>query len=890
MHVQRYHFHSQSRVGGGTEKYTVVAPVRMKGVVAARLISADFASKSSSFIDITQDTTGRMNTLRMSLCLLTSNHPSYDESKNVKTVDVTFPVGSYTFTEFKQFIETTVNSAFVDFGGNVGDNVFTQVTLNAENHLQFQFTTSSLSSNFLGIRFKVHAGLIFYTSEVDFENSLPFRLGFQYDDNDVVLSYNMDSPTMVYEPLNTVLGSVNNIQIVEGENDELRFAIGFESGTLGLLPSKTFLINLKLPPGTYDTSIILKEMERQLNSKRVYVDANGDRNLSYTEYISGGMDGTGLLYGYTFGKVVFKVYLDETSGKTIIDFFDDISYIYDTIHTKVFTGTDMYPTQADFDKSLPALLGFDYKPLENDTTAYDKTTYQNTYNPIARYGKHESENAAQITVSTFTPNLQNLTDIEIIDGKNSFSMGIGFVYNGNYIGLNANNVWISNIYVIPGKYTYDQLITAVQDQMNSLRRYSSSINPNNYISGGYNFNFSLIGYSDFGSITTAITLDDENKLNFQFTNNIKDFPLGDITELYVKFYTGVDEYPTASDYSGSLPDLLGIPYEPSYSSAVSRFDPSLYLNGMQFNKLTYDLTVPVPYSFDTTPLEITIGVASEDLSEVNTYTVRRDLTKKQYTFGEIKIIIENMISSSMKYTNALKNVIVPSTSGLNNIDENVQNQLFPALSFNDTTKKATLSLDAYLLGSLFPEVEESNKQGKIMFSINSSLDLYKTTEEYELSIPYALGLDLTQENSLKVYNYIPTIESYIGYSKKLYDLENMGKGIYLSINEMDQSKISGDVENRENQNTCFARMSIPDNLLYEPQHPEIVWFDDSKVIDKLSIEWFQLSSANEKIPGLMVSREHSFSIDFFSQTDETIANNDQKQIRTFFSRDCSRLQ
>jgi len=855
-------------------------PVKLKNVVAARLVSAEFDAKdSANFLDISNGG----NTLKMSMCFLTNDAPNYDASSNVITLDIVMPPGGYSFLQFKTELETQMNSGFIGFSGNNGNFVTTTISIDSSYHLNFDFVPTTISSEFYGIRFKVHTASEF--SSAAYEDSLAFQLGFPYDNDDIATEYLLDQSDFSVQGTQPV-GSINFVDITTGVNDFMRFGVALTSGT-SITNLNLFLADVIIPPGRYETSVLLKEIETQLNSLRIFDNAQNP-----PQYVSGGYDNSAINYQGSirnYGKIVFRTVIDFDNNKISFEFQENMSYLFDTVYTKVYTGTDLYPTQADFDSSLPALLGFTYKPLEDNSTIYDETLYQTSYDIYDRYGTINTDTVPLVSFSPFTNNISNQNDIEIVDGKNSFQMGLGFMY-GSEVALSPGNVWLSVISVQPGLYNIEELAEFVQNSINSIRRYgSSTIVQSNYVSGGYDFNLSSFGYGDLGSMTCEVVFDPTSrKFRFNFTEEFINFPPGDVSNVYVGMYAGIDEYATEADYIDSLPYLLGIPYDPSLSTISERYNPQFYQN----NVITpgaawYYESGEIQYSYTpglTTPITLTLGYA-EPSSTPNPVMLKitRNVTKRGYTFGEIKTIIENMFNSNVKYTTSSLRVIDSATSGLNRILNDSANKVFGNVDYDEGSQIVTLTLRTYLNESMFGQ-----RYGLVYFKFHTGTDLFADQAAFDESIAAALGFEFNPADDGSVFvenRYSPILTSYTATDAELYDFSVSSPAVYLSVKELDETRLTGDAENRNNTNEIFTKVLVKDTsqTTFEPRHLDTVTYNPPvDYLDKLSIKWFQISPNNvhDKFTENMDDREHTFTIEFDVESDCATALYDTNFIRT----------
>lgn len=880
---KRVHFDSRSRVNKSddTFSYTVQVPQKLKNIVGARLVSAEFdaSSASSSFFKV--EAGG--DSIKMSMCLFTNDAPLYTPADAI-TATLVLPVGDYTFGEFKTELETQMNTAFSNFGGDPGNFVITTISLDSEYRLKFSFSPTSTSTTVYGIRFKVHTASEY--TETAYENTLPFKLGFEFDPVDTSDSVLLERSDFVATGTQSI-SSINFIDIVTGVNDELRTGIALTVGG-GVAVSNLFDATVKIPAGRYETSVLLTEIEDQLNSKRIYDFSSGS-----AAYGGGGYDFRGIDYnGNTidYGQIRFRLTTDFTTGQVLIEFYENMSYKCDALFAKVFCGTDLFPTQTDFDQSLPALLGFAYKPAEDASTIYDNTLYQTDYDFSGRYGKITPDALPTIPLSPFTTNVTNGNDIVITNGKNSFQMGLGFMYNGNNgATLSSANVWMSTISVQPGTYNIYELAEYVQLSMGSIRRYlpGQPIAQSNYVAGGYDFNLKDFGYGDYSAMTPTITFDPiSKKFSFSFKNELTGFPPGSVTDVYIGIYAGIEEYPTFSDYENSLPYFLGIPYDQNFVKSTDVYDQNIYQHNIVTPGLVWNYVgeeIQYTYNPNTTiPISLSLGFSEYSTTPNPTILkIERNVTKKQYTFGEVKSIIDGMIEDDVVYLT--DRLIDPESSGLNRISGSAGNRCVGGLTYDENTNKVSISLRLYLTQNLF-----NGNYGYIYLKFHLGTDLFPTQADFDQSIQSALGFEYNPSDDGSVFQeqFFPAcIESYGATQKELYDFELTRASTYLSLgNGLDESKLTGDGGNRDNANKAFAKIVLPNtSATIEPRHLESVYYDHTiDLVDKIYVNWFQLNpvDVHNRYVENLENREHSFTIEFDMLTDSTAARYDQNFVRT----------
>ena len=881
IHSKRVHFDSRSRLDKSAEtySYSVKLPVKLKNIVAARLVSAEFdqSNASTSFIDIELGS----NTIKMTMCHLTVDRPLV-VPENTITTTLTLPPGSYSLEEFKTELSTQMNTAFSNFDGNAGNFVTTTISLDSEYHLKFTFSPLAVSTLY-GIRFKVHTASNY--SETAYADSLPSKLGFEFDTNDTSDSALLGRSDFIATGTQPI-SPVNYVDIVGGVNDTIRTGVALTVGG-GVALENLFDATVTIPAGRYETSILLKEIEDQLNSKRVYDFSSGS-----AAYAGGGYDFRGIDYNGTtidYGQIQFRLTTNFTTGEIAFEFYENMSYKCDALFAKVFCGTDLFPTQADFDNSLPAMLGFAYKPLENAGTIYDNTLYQTDYDFSGRYGTITPDALPTISFSPFTTNVTNEDDIVIIDGKNTFEIGLAFMYNGVEKPISASNTWISKVAVQPGTYNITELGRYVELSLGSIRRYlpGAPIAQSNYVAGGYDFNLKDFGYSDYSSTTPDVSFDpDSKKFTIKFTDNLVNFPLGDVTNVYVGIYCGAEEYLTLGDYENSLPYFLGIPYDPSFVKSVDEFDPKYYQNNVITAGSVWQYTgEEIQYAYNpNTTIPISLSLGFSEFSPDSTPTmikIDRTITKKQYTFGEVKSLVDGMIENDVVYLTG--NLIDPEVSGLNRISGSSSNRAVGELMYDEATNRAKIRIGLYLNQKIF-----GGNYGYIYLKLHLGTDLYPTQADFDQSIPSALGFEYNPADDGSEFGreFSPaSIETYSAIEEELYDFKLASSTTYLSLGHgLDETKLTGDVSNRNNTNEVFAKILLPtSSATIEPFHLETVRYDHAiDLLDTVLVNWFQISpvDVHEKFTENLEGREHSFTIEFDVLQDNAVAQYDQNFIRT----------
>ena len=466
----------------------------------------------------------------------------------------------------------------------------------------------------------------------------------------------------------TPIERLNTVEVRAGKNT-LAFGAALVPFATLISENNLFPCTVTITPGTYETSDLLRLIEEQLNSSRVY----GDPRIA-SSYKSGGYKLSPFYFppnttAYDFGSVDFVVALND-SGYVQFDCTDNTANPFTgvslvgpagSIYTKVFTGIDRYPTENDFIDSLPHLLGFEYKKFEDNSipgTLYNKYLYTSSYDIPGKTGFLMASQRS-LAYGDITRYIQPLDySVEIVDGKNTLKIAVAIVRPTNISAegvptLFTDNVYIQTLEVPPGRYEVPQVLSIIESQMNSPRQYEAQNNtpgyqPDEYVSGG--FSFEQFGV---GKVSSTLSLNDIGAMKVRLENMLSPTTFN-VGGLFFAAFATETEYPDQAAFVGSLADILKVPYLPGVKFVDVQYDPAHYMSS--FVTTSYDTTTKsFVYEHDLPILDQKFlrlrfdAVFKDSEGTQITKTVERaNIEFKKYTFREIKGMVEDMVNNGFQ--------------------------------------------------------------------------------------------------------------------------------------------------------------------------------------------------------------------------------------------------
>ena len=434
---------------------------------------------------------------------------------------------------------------------------------------------------------------------------------------------------------------LGTVEIEPGKNTlEIAFGLIFSYQQLSV--DNLFPCTITIPPGVYETSHLLREIEDQLNSLRVYGDIRDADTYMYGGY----------LFPQNYGGIGCTVRINE-SGYFTIDFSKD-NNIGDLVHAKVYTGQDLFPTPLDYFGSLPDKLGFVYSQNEdnsNPNVLYNKYLYPSTYDSVTKKGSLQADiRKLEITdISKFITLRDQV--FEVVENKNTLKFGMVLTTRLQILfnqPVSVDNLYIVNVSVPPGRYTIDQIVNIVQQQINEPRLYIEENNVSGYqveeyAGGGFNFS----NYNG-GSVEFSLSLTSSNTLRIYAISLLNPTYFKPV-EIRFAYYTGPDAYPTPESYEGSLADILKLERQTRTFDDV-KYDMDFYRTFPGtvdvFSEtqpyLSFENSIPL-YENQSVKFEFELQYTDKNSGDLVTTRFSETYAVLKYTFTEIKRMIEKLI-------------------------------------------------------------------------------------------------------------------------------------------------------------------------------------------------------------------------------------------------------
>jgi len=443
----------------------------------------------------------------------------------------------------------------------------------------------------------------------------------------------------------TQISELDSLTILEGKNT-MHIAFGLVYSYQSLSVNNVFPLEIRIEPGKYEVSTLLKSIENQLNSSRVYGDISDASSYMYGGYI----------FPEPFGSIDCRVSIDE-SGYFSID-FEKKTNVGDLVYTKVFTGVDVYPGPLDFAGSLPDILGFNYRAEEDNTVAgvlYNKYLYNGTYDPSTKTGKLQAD-VRKINIGDITRYITPGYDtVEILEGKNSITFGLVLISQGRIITntlVDGDNLYIVSVTVPVGRYTIEQLLSIIQSQLNEPRLYEeknqvTGYQPDEYVAGGFDFS----NYNA-GSVEFSLSLNNDNSLKIYTLSTLNPTYLRPV-EMRFAYFAGPDVYASDDAYAGSVAEILKLPRQAD-TFETNKFDITFYRSFPGIVDEYSETTPSMLYSYSEPLVEdqtLRLAVEMEYTSNSGGIVVvpaEATYPKKKYTFEELKMMVEDLVESGMR--------------------------------------------------------------------------------------------------------------------------------------------------------------------------------------------------------------------------------------------------